>query len=246
METNLTIIGMIKMETVLIIIGVVAGISYLLYIVIWKETGISRTKELVKIMERNGFTKQIVAYDFLSEHDKKWGQTGFIHIFYVGIWVNYDKQKVVLRIEKDVWKVTVLRFSKIQSVELIEDGYSKITGAAIGYGGIAVGSAKVTEIIEGLYVKIVAGDIRTGAETYYLKLYEQSFSSKFDKSSSIYKSIEVCARAIVDEIKIIIHNSESTKPKNSEGDMKQCPYCSEEILATAKKCKHCGEWFEGK
>jgi len=24
---------------------------------------------------------------------------------------------------------------------------------------------------------------------------------------------------------------------------KKCPYCSEEILIVAKKCKHCGEWF---
>lgn len=23
----------------------------------------------------------------------------------------------------------------------------------------------------------------------------------------------------------------------------QCPYCSEQILATAKKCKHCGEFL---
>ena len=27
-------------------------------------------------------------------------------------------------------------------------------------------------------------------------------------------------------------------------ETKKCPYCCEEILATAKKCKHCGEWFE--
>ena len=27
-------------------------------------------------------------------------------------------------------------------------------------------------------------------------------------------------------------------------EIKKCPYCSEEILLTAKKCKHCGEWLE--
>ena len=27
-------------------------------------------------------------------------------------------------------------------------------------------------------------------------------------------------------------------------DRKTCPYCGEEIAATARKCKHCGEWLE--
>ena len=27
-------------------------------------------------------------------------------------------------------------------------------------------------------------------------------------------------------------------------ETKICPYCGEEILATAKKCKHCGEWLD--
>jgi len=27
-------------------------------------------------------------------------------------------------------------------------------------------------------------------------------------------------------------------------EFKRCPYCAEEILAVAKKCKHCGEWLD--
>lgn len=27
-------------------------------------------------------------------------------------------------------------------------------------------------------------------------------------------------------------------------DTKMCPYCSEEIMAGAKKCKHCGEFID--
>lgn len=27
-------------------------------------------------------------------------------------------------------------------------------------------------------------------------------------------------------------------------ETKNCPYCGEEILTTAKKCKHCGEWVD--
>lgn len=27
-------------------------------------------------------------------------------------------------------------------------------------------------------------------------------------------------------------------------EMKSCPYCGQEILANAKKCKHCGKWLE--
>lgn len=29
-----------------------------------------------------------------------------------------------------------------------------------------------------------------------------------------------------------------------EQETKTCPYCGEEIMAIAKKCKHCGEWLD--
>lgn len=31
-----------------------------------------------------------------------------------------------------------------------------------------------------------------------------------------------------------------------EKKIKRCPYCGEEIMAAAKKCKHCGEWLTNK
>jgi len=29
------------------------------------------------------------------------------------------------------------------------------------------------------------------------------------------------------------------------GETTNCPFCGEEILAVAKRCKHCGEWLDG-
>ena len=31
--------------------------------------------------------------------------------------------------------------------------------------------------------------------------------------------------------------------KESSGSTKKCPFCSGEIEADAKKCRHCGEWL---
>ena len=37
-----------------------------------------------------------------------------------------------------------------------------------------------------------------------------------------------------------------TNNENMTDKTKRCPYCGEEILAIARKCKHCGEWLETK
>jgi predicted RNA-binding Zn-ribbon protein involved in translation (DUF1610 family) len=44
-------------------------------------------------------------------------------------------------------------------------------------------------------------------------------------------------------------NEQSNNNKNEENiettsGVKQCPYCGEEVLAAAKKCKHCKEWLK--
>jgi len=33
---------------------------------------------------------------------------------------------------------------------------------------------------------------------------------------------------------------------DDNSEFKNCPNCGEQILITAKKCKHCGEWLEEK
>ena len=37
--------------------------------------------------------------------------------------------------------------------------------------------------------------------------------------------------------------TEDQKTKQLEPQMKPCPFCGEQIMETAKKCKHCGEFL---
>src|SRR5262249_51238413 len=38
-----------------------------------------------------------------------------------------------------------------------------------------------------------------------------------------------------------VHKSSQRSEAPPEAEIRQCPFCSEKILATARKCKHCGE-----
>ena len=44
---------------------------------------------------------------------------------------------------------------------------------------------------------------------------------------------------------VLPFNKDSNSAKK-QINTRQCSYCGEEILVIAKKCKHCGEWFENK
>jgi len=153
-----------------------------------------------KINNRN-FTKRIVVYDFLKKRmNENW--------YTVGIWLDYPKQLMALRLDRNSTGLIDIPFNKIQGVEIIEDGYSITTGGGVGVGPVIIGGAKSSGISKGLQVRIVTGGIN-GTHPYILKLWEPSFGAKVNKSDPLYKAIQECARSIVDECNnIMIHSGQ--------------------------------------
>jgi len=182
---------------------VVLGVFVLWYI-FRNKVGSDKNKQFQDKMDELGYTKRKVVYDFLSSNIQN-EVIGLKYWWTVGIWLNYNEKKMILRTERENWTAKVIRFSKIQSVEMIEDGYTVTSGSAIGFGGIAVGSATSTSYVKGLKVRIVTGDMNTGTEAYFINLYDPAWGAKFDKSDPRYKSIQECARSIADEIINIIN-----------------------------------------
>ena len=144
-----------------------------------KTKGRKMIADFEKRIENRGFTKRIVTYDFL----KKLGQTGFIHWWIVGIWIDYKKQLITIRPNRDTWQEIDVPFKKIHSVEVIED-------------------------VENLRVRIVTGSLEAGSQAYNIVLYEPKFNVKFTRSDPYYKAIQECARSIYDEIGYITSHSE--------------------------------------
>ena len=180
-------------------------------IVVWyffrNTAGSDKNTQFQNKMDELGYTKRKVVYDFLSPSvQEEVNRYGLKYWWTVGIWLNYNEKKMIIRTEKENWTAKVIPFSKIQSVEMIEDGYTVTSGAAIGYGLIAVGSATSTSYVKGLKVRIVKGDMNTGTEAFFINLYDPEWGAKFNKSDSRYKSIQECVRSIADEIINIINN----------------------------------------
>ena len=161
-----------------------------------------KSEDFENRMENLGFTKSIVVFDFLSDFRKRMLIRGrYSHLWRVGIWFDYQKRVVALRTDGNTWKEIIIPFEKIQTVEINGKGYSKIRGAVIG-PFINVG---LKEISQGLQIRIVTGDMNTGTSSLYLILYDaKTHGGKLSESNDRYKSIEECARSIVDEIENII------------------------------------------
>ena len=175
---------------------------------IFFKPDVGSEKKFQDKMDELGYTKRKVVYDFLAPNFQKEVNTFRTKYWWtVGIWLNYNEKKVILRTEKENWTAKVIPFSSIQSVEMIEDGYTEISGAAVGFGGLAVGSATSTSFVKGLKIRIVKGDVKTGTEAFFINLYDPEWGSKFNKSDPSYKAIQECGRSIADEIIYIINHT---------------------------------------
>lgn len=58
-----------------------------------------------------------------------------------------------------------------------------------------------------------------------------------------------CNKCFDDTWKICLHcgvklNSMQPNMEKESNPMKKCPFCAEDILENAKKCKHCNEWLD--
>jgi len=154
-----------------------------------------------------GFTKRIVVFDYLNSlkdnikklhADKDWCT--------VGIWLNYQKRLVALRLDKDNWNEVIVQFSTIRSVESLVDGFA--------VSSVSLLAAQTSEYIKSIQVRIVAGDINIGTQAYILKLIgdgspfiAQKPNWPINNSQYVYyKDVAECVRTIVDEIDLIMNN----------------------------------------
>jgi len=193
---------------IMIISGITAVICFgLLYHYNKKDK--ARLSDFESKMNNRDFTKRIVVYDFFpnsvkAQVTKNW--------YTVGIWLDYPNKLMALRLDRNATDLIDIPFdkNKIQSVEIIEDGYSTTTGGGLGVGPIVIGGAKSKGISKGLQVRIVTGNINTGTQAYLLKLWDPQYGGTLNKSNPAYKAITECARSIVDECENIMHFQAST------------------------------------
>jgi len=175
-----------------------------------KENELSQEFEIR--MRNRGFTKRIVVYDFLSQYVQRAIDRDRNNFAWtVGLWIDYQKQLIAIRTDKDTLNEIDIPFDIIQSVEIIEDGFSRMSGGTMGYGGIAIGSARSQEFCEEYKIRIVTRNKRTGTQAHILTLFGPGYGTtklkKSEKHLRYYACIAECARSIVDEIENIMNHT---------------------------------------
>jgi len=155
-----------------------------------------------------GFSERNIVYDFLTDEDKKWKASGLLDIGWctVGIWINRQARLVALRIKNDNWNEIIVPFDKIRSVESTVYGYTQTTGLGIPLGPIDVFSGKTRERFQGLRMRIVTGDINTGAKAYNMIIYDTWPLRYLDGSEDMYDAIIECSKSIEDELVLMMGN----------------------------------------
>ena len=145
-----------------------------------------------------GFTKRVVAYDYLNNRDKKTYEAETWST--VGIWINFQKRLVALRLEKDNWDEIVVPIEIILKVDPLIDSYTKTTISP----GFFVDHVNSNERITGMKIKIVTGSLNSGTQDYLLNFYEGPY---FISSSSVQaNAIARCMQKIMDELEFMMMN----------------------------------------
>ena len=149
-----------------------------------------------------GFTKRIIVYDFLYDFEKSI-MNKHHPLWTIGIWLNYQKQLIALRPDKDNYNGIIIPIDEIQNIRVLEDGVIKAVPTFFD-------DIKIKEKASIIQLRIATGKVNTGIETYFLKLYSSENSiggTNLNKASNLYKSIEECIRTINDEIEFMSRNS---------------------------------------
>ena len=155
-----------------------------------------------------GFNKRVVVYDFLNAKEKSFYEkkkpSHDVGWSLVGIWINYQKRLVALRLDKENYNEIILPMDIIRSVESLVDGNVITT---VGWW-----TARTNEIIKEIRIRIVVRDVNSGTQAYMLKIYEgfpyfANPSLPVNNSNYIYyNNMAECVRTLLDEFDLMMNH----------------------------------------